>query len=145
MFDFDPRDCDSRDDETAVSCKLSRAIRMLMTRGRSAEVPAAIRRPRMNTGEVAVKMAVGRIVTPAGAGATATSGIPSHATYTSRAVWNEKSFAIVTASTPSADRSRARLRPSARFGLSPVVISGITTIARPIHAPATCGISANRG
>ena len=46
---------------------------------------------------------------------------------------------------PYADPSRARSRPSARFEWSPVVISGTTTIALPIHGRATSDIFERRG
>ena len=93
-----------------------------------------------------------RLTIHAGPSATATVGSAiatprtrSRGTSACRADRSASSFATATANTPYAARSRARWRPSARFESSPVVISETTTIALPIHGPATCGISANKG
>jgi len=92
---------------TGANLTLDRAIGTMTMPERSVVVPAAIDKTLMNTDGIAVMMHFGRNVTETIASAPSTREIPSHAACTSREAWSARSFAIVTASTPSADRNRA--------------------------------------
>jgi hypothetical protein len=77
--------------------------------------------------------------------AIATVARCSHATSASRVDQSGRSFATAIANTPYAAPNRARWRPLERSEWSPVVTFATTTVARLIHAPATCVTCANKG
>jgi hypothetical protein len=95
-----------------------------------------------STGEIPATMRVGRIASRLTAHSIRVSR--SRVISTCLVGWNERSCATAIEGTRYAVRRHGRLRPSARFGWSPVVISEIATIVQPICAQATCDTSASK-
>ena len=121
-----------------------RAIAMTTTHENSAAVPVTRGNRTMSTVAIPAMTRVGQIGTVSRLNARSIRASRSPATWTCRVGWSGRSYEIATVSTRCAARRRARLRRSARFEWSPVVISEITTIVQPIRAQATCDTSASK-
>ena len=129
---------------TRASLRFDRANVAMTTLGRSVVAQGEIGNTLTSKGVIAVTMPVGPNANATAVSATSTRETRSRVTWICRAVVNGTSFAIVIASTPCVVQNRGPLRPSARFGSSPVAICGATTIVRPIPVREICGTSVNR-
>jgi hypothetical protein len=165
MFDFDPRDYDSRDEERHANTPSRGGRCGFGDRDRDHDWSQPGTRTRDRDDDDARSLARGpgnerqgsdqdgrdrhdpRWADRArdGRNGFGRPGTRSHATCACRVDQSASWFATAIASTPSAGLNRERSRPLARFEWSPVVISATTPAARLIHAPATFGICAKRG
>src|SRR5690606_1816656 len=106
---------------------------------------AMIARPPMTTPLTNVTTGMGQNATATLGSATAMCRMPSIDTSGCRVDPSESSFATAVVSTPSAGRTRARSRQSARSEWSPVVIFATTTAVAPTLVRATSVTCVNKG
>ena len=116
-----------------------------MMHGRSDVVLATIAKNQIKTGGIATAILAGLTAIATIENAVARSRMHSADMFTCLADQSVNSFTTAIANTPCAAPNPGRSRPLVPSEWSPVVIFETTMGARPIHGPATCDTSANKG